>query len=345
MLNDRQIPDCRRCYELEESGMRTLRNSSLENFGHHFDKVLGTHDDGTVDELNMAYLDIRFSNLCNMSCRTCGPQFSTGWYDDHKKIHGDPGHPKVLQVSKNMKTWFEKLKDVLDTVEEVYFAGGEPLITEEHYKILDYWIETNKKDVRIGYTTNFSLMNYKKKSIYDYWNSFGNVRVAASLDATWERGEYLRKGTNWDRTVQNRKTMIEKCPDVYFEITPTVSIFNCFNLPDFHKEWVESGLLEVDNIRINILLDPTEMRLQILPDMLKDKLRKRYQEHIDWLNTFTEKPHNALSGFKNLLYFIEQKDYSDKIPMFKEITDRVDSVRNESFIETYPELKELYDVE
>ena len=57
MLNDRQIPDCRRCYELEESGMRTLRNSSLENFGHHFDKVLGTHDDGTVDELNMAYLD------------------------------------------------------------------------------------------------------------------------------------------------------------------------------------------------------------------------------------------------------------------------------------------------
>jgi len=233
----------------------------------------------------------------------------------------------------------------LDTVEEVYFAGGEPLITEEHYKILDYWIETNKKDVRIGYTTNFSLMNYKKKSIYDYWNSFGNVRVAASLDATWERGEYLRKGTNWDRTVQNRKTMIEKCPDVYFEITPTVSIFNCFNLPDFHKEWVESGLLEVDNIRINILLDPTEMRLQILPDMLKDKLRKRYQEHIDWLNTFTEKPHNALSGFKNLLYFIEQKDYSDKIPMFKEITDRVDSVRNESFIETYPELKELYDVE
>ena len=111
------------------------------------------------------------------------------------------------------------------TVEEACWAGGEPIITEEHYKILDFWIE-NDIDVRLRYTTNFSNLYFKKKSILEYWNSFKDVRIAASLDAMGARGELIRAGTNWNRIEKNRISMIEECPDVYFEITPTVSIMN-----------------------------------------------------------------------------------------------------------------------
>ena len=50
------------------------RNSSISNFEHHWDKVEATSDDGSGGNVNMAYMDIRFSNLCNLKCRSCGPQ-------------------------------------------------------------------------------------------------------------------------------------------------------------------------------------------------------------------------------------------------------------------------------
>ena len=162
-----------------------------------------------------------------------------------------------------MKSFMDELDPLLESVERVYWAGGEPLITKEHYDILDKWISMGKRDVKMDYTTNFTQMYYKRKTAFKYWNAFDNVRVAASLDANHARGEYLRKNMDWSQVVQNRRDMIEQCPQVYFEITPTVSVYNVFNLPDFHKEWIEEGLLEPQNIRINILLDPTYMRLSL----------------------------------------------------------------------------------
>ena len=140
----------------------------------------------------------------------------------------------------------------LDTIEEVYFAGGEALITPQHYEILDYWISKGHTDVKLRYTTNFSNLKYKSKSIIDYWKKFKDVRIAASLDTFGERAEYSRKGTEWDKIISNRNIMLKECPDVYFEITPTVSIFSIHSLFEFHKSWVEQGLLDINNIRVNV---------------------------------------------------------------------------------------------
>ena len=32
--------------------------------------------------------DYRVRNLCNFKCRMCGPQLSTGWYEETKKMYG-----------------------------------------------------------------------------------------------------------------------------------------------------------------------------------------------------------------------------------------------------------------
>ena len=90
MLEDKKSPECRRCYELEENGVWTLRNSSNANFEHHLNKVEQTAEDGSAGDVNMAYMDIRFSNLCNLKCSSCGPQFSSSWCEDHKQTHGYP---------------------------------------------------------------------------------------------------------------------------------------------------------------------------------------------------------------------------------------------------------------
>jgi MoaA/NifB/PqqE/SkfB family radical SAM enzyme len=339
MLQDKKSPECRRCYELEENGMWTLRNSSNENFKHHQSKVEETSDDGSAGDVNMAYMDIRFSNLCNLKCRSCGPQFSSSWFEDHKATHGDPGHPKILQVRDDMLSFMDELDPLLASVERVYWAGGEPLITKEHYDILDKWIAMGKRDVKMDYTTNFTQMYYKRKTAFEYWNSFEHVRVAASLDANHARGEYLRKNMVWTQVVQNRRDMIEQCPHVYFEITPTVSVYNVLNLPDFHKEWIEEGLLEPQNIRINILLDPTYMRLSILPPWKKDAIRLRYLEHLTYLDQF-ENISKVKNDFESVLKFLND-DRTEEIKMFLYKTTRIDNLRNENLFNVFPELQDI----
>jgi len=339
MLQDKKSPECRRCYELEENGMWTLRKSSNENFKHHRERVYETSDDGSAGDVNMAYMDIRFSNLCNLKCRSCGPQFSSSWFEDHKQIYGDLPHKKILQVRDEMLSFMDELDPLLASVERVYWAGGEPLITKEHYDILDKWIAMGKRDVKMDYTTNFTQMYYKRKTAFEYWNSFKHVRVAASLDANHARGEYLRKNMVWSQVVQNRRDMIEQCPHVYFEITPTVSIYNVFNLPDFHKEWIEEGLLEPQNIRINILLDPTYMRLSLLPPWLKDQVRFKYLEHLKYLDQF-ENIDSVKNDYESILKFLNN-DHSEELKMFLFKTERIDNLRKENWREVFPELQDL----
>jgi hypothetical protein len=156
------------------------------------------------------------------------------------------------------------------------------------------------------------------------------------LDANHQRGEYLRKNMIWDTVVQNRRDMIEQCPQVYFEITPTVSVYNVLNLPDFHKEWVEEGLLEPQNIRINILLDPTYMRLSILPEHKKDIIRKRYSEHLQYLEQFDNINH-VKNDYESILKFIND-DRSEELKMFLFKTFKVDKLRQEDVLAVFPEL-------
>ena len=61
-----------------------------KKFGEkHYDKIFETQSDGTHNNVNFTYMDFIFSNLCNMSCRTCSPTFSTQWYDDFMKKFGE----------------------------------------------------------------------------------------------------------------------------------------------------------------------------------------------------------------------------------------------------------------
>ena len=84
MLDDLPCKECTRCYEQEKQGFFSMRNSHNKHFGHHIAKV----DQGINPSFEINYWDIRFSNQCNLKCRSCGPMFSSLWFDDHVKMYG-----------------------------------------------------------------------------------------------------------------------------------------------------------------------------------------------------------------------------------------------------------------
>mgnify|MGYP003336378995 FL=1 len=279
MLAGEKIKGCNRCYEQEESGFFSMRMSANKHFGHHIGLT-----DNPEPPMKMIYWDIRFSNLCNLRCRSCGHIFSSNWYDDQAKLAGGDwakNNTRINFAGRSEDDIWEQLEPQIDNLEQVYFAGGEPLIMEEHYRLLKELIKRGKNNVRLIYNTNFTQTVYKKTNVFELWREFKSVSVGASLDAMGKHAEYIRKNTVWSDVERNREQMLQICPQVDFYISPTLSIMNALHLPDFHCSWVEQGFIRAQDLNVNILQDPTHLRIDIAPTLYKAKLTERYQEHIN----------------------------------------------------------------
>jgi len=336
MLSETPNAACTRCYEQEESGFFSGRRSANKHHGHHIKKL-------ETNPFEMTYWDIRFSNLCNLKCRSCGHIFSSQWYQDQAKLAGGNWKEKntVLNYAGRTETdMWSQLEPHLEYVEQIYFAGGEPLLMEEHYRILDELVRRKRFDVRLVYNTNFTHTDLKGQSVFEYWRQFDSVAVGASLDASGARGEYIRKGIDWAVVEKNRREMIEICPAVDFYISPTLSIMNALHLPDFHKEWVAKGLIRAQDLNVNILQDPVHYRIDIAPAEYKGILLARYREHIEWLRG-QDPLQRATVGFESAITYMTATDNTHLLDTFWRKTHELDSIRNEHMLDIIPELAAL----
>ena len=336
MLNERYNPACNRCYEQEESGFFSGRKSANKHHGHHVKRI----DD---DKFQMSYWDIRFSNLCNLSCRSCGHIFSSSWYQDQAQLAGGywKDRNRALNYAGRTETdMWEQLVPHLDYVEQIYFAGGEPLMMAEHYNILDELERRGRFDVRLIYNTNFTHVQLKDRTVFDYWKKFDSVAVGASLDAMGPRAEYIRKGSNWNTVERNRMQMLETCPDVDFYISPTLSIMNALHLPKFHREWVKKGYIKPQDLNVNILQDPAHLRIDIASTKYKRVIQADYEDHLDWLRP-QDPLQRATVGFESAINFMTATDNSDLLTKFWSKTKELDDLRRENIFDVLPELRAL----
>jgi hypothetical protein len=225
-------------------------------------------------------------------------------------------------------------------VEQIYFAGGEPLMMGEHYNILDELERRGRFDVKLIYNTNFTHVKLKDRTVFDYWKNFESVAVGASLDDMGPRAEYIRKGTDWAVIEQNRIRMLEICPNVDFYISPTVSILNAMHVTDFHRNWVNRGLLQPQDLNVNILQDPAYYRIDIATPKYKQRIKEKFETHIEWLRPL-DSLQRATVGFESAINFMTSNDNSHLLLKFWSKTNELDAIRKEKLIEVIPELESL----
>ena len=344
MLNDIPSPGCERCYVLENSKFESMRESINKRFDKSFAQIENTLEDGTFqpEGPDLEYIDIRFSNLCNFKCRGCSPALSSSWYDDHQQLFAYKSQePKVKSIATQSPAFWEELKVAIPNAQEIYFGGGEPLITKEHFEILKILEEQNRFDIRLSYNTNLAQLNYGQHNLAEIWSKFNFVKVGISIDDIDSRAEYFRHGTKWPLIQANLQKLIDKHPTVLRYVNCTVSLMNVLYLPEIFNQLVSSGVITPNSFNINIMLAPEEFSVQVLPPHLKTLVR-------DKLSIFSEELFNkgltyfkASHDFRNIITFLDEQDKSNLLPVFKERTLKLDQLRNENFALTYPELAEL----
>jgi sulfatase maturation enzyme AslB (radical SAM superfamily) len=234
-----------------------------------------------------------------------------------------------------------QLEPQLEYLEQIYFAGGEPLLMEEHYNILEELVKRKRFDVRLIYNTNFTHTDLKGRSVFEYWKQFKSVAVGASLDGHGKPAEYIRKGTVWADVVKNREDMLRICPEVDFYISPTLSILNAKHLLGFHREWVAAVLIRAQDLNVNILQDPAHYRIDIAPAEYKQELTELYRAHINWLKVVGDPLGRATQGFESAIQFMMATDNTQLIDTFWRKTHELDSIRKENVLDIIPELRAL----
>lgn len=342
MSADQPVKTCENCYKKEKIGRDSMRLSVNRRFADKIQKLKQTRIDGYLEDFTLNYWDIRYNNLCNLACRSCGPNASSSWHQVNVALGKIKNLPKpILIAGSNKFNIFDQMMQHIDHVETIYFAGGEPLIIEEFYEILEVLLSKGRSNVHLLYNTNLTKTSLKKKKIFDLWKKFPNVSIGASIDGLGTRGEYLRQGLAWKEIVKNRKEMLRECPHIDFYISATVSILNVLHLPDFHRECVELGLIGPSDFNVQMLYSPRWLRTSQLPYSLKQQVIEKYNAHLQWL-TPLDTLGRATYSFRGVLKHIEHTDVMDYENFWKNAND-LDRYHNTDLLKVFPELSILKD--
>jgi len=345
MLKGVQNPECENCYKHEKQNICSSRKSVNKDFGKYFDEAIiaSTNlEDGSLKQFKMRYFDIRFSNICNFKCRTCGLHYSSQWEQEdikHSPIHVNP-IPK-----NNNKEFLQNVLDQIPYMDTAYFAGGEPLITEEHYILLEEMIRLGRTNIQLKYNTNLSNLRFKSKDLLSIWKNFKMpIQIYASIDHYGERAEYLRHGTDWG-VIESNFLTIKQQSNINLSINTVLSAFNLLTIDKFYNYLIDKGMYypTCDVYSLYPMATPTHLSCHILPMEYKDQAKIKLQNCVDRFTkeNFThEQTHEFVNGIRWI--YSENTWEREKFNFFSEV-NRLDRIRGENFSKVFPELAPLYE--
>jgi radical SAM protein with 4Fe4S-binding SPASM domain len=328
MIDGYRPKACSLCYKNENNNIKSLRRAFWPK---------------STKRKKITYLDIRLNNICNFKCRMCSEYFSSSLQQETIEMFGKDailGYEKIDLTSTNRKTRQSNLEKLLpyvsEDLERIYFAGGEPLITEEHYAILDQLIANNNFNIKMSYNTNLSKLSYKNHNIFDYWKQFSNVSVGASIDGSGSIAEYMRHGTVWQDILNNIAAIKTQTPHVKLTITSTVSWPTLENLIELQTQWLDTNMFNHDQLLISTLTEPSYFSVTTLPKRHKQSMTEKINEHIKYLGQC-----QLSQQWAELRDFMNNTHTEHELVEFKKRTVMLDQHRNESFNQLFPQFQEF----
>jgi len=322
------VPACEyACFSKEKLGGQSHRQIMNKNYSHLAYLQDMTQTDGSLDTFPI-YLDVRFGNVCNFRCRMCGPESSTSWY---KEMPSELKKP--LDSYTNNETFWKNIDIIAPHLRDIYFAGGEPLVQEGHYKLLTYLVDNKySKNITLSYNTNLSYTRFKSYDVKMIWKNFKKVKLWPSCEGFEKSAEYSRKGLVWKTFNDN----IEHYKEYVQTISSVISIYSISTMPEFLL-WAKRKNLRVHG---TTLINPAHMSVTCLPKHAKRSINLKFKDFL--LTNFDLFDSEELDMIKSWLSFMNSKDDSLLLKDFKLFNEKYDKTRDEKFEVIYPEYNTWY---
>lgn len=377
MLNGDKPESCMKCYKEEEAGHSSKRIWETNYWSQRVDleSLLDETDfDGTVPP-KLKYIDLRFGSKCQLACVMCSPHDSSGWIKDWKTIYPQVTNPTLKTTMawenkgsingssfnwhKNNPVFWQQFYEQIPHMQQIYFAGGESLIIEEHYDILEKCIELgHAKNLELRYNSNGVEW---REDLFELWKHFKLVRFHYSVDDIGIRNEYIRYPSKWDRTEEVFRILDTQTSDnVEVTIACAVQALNIYYIPDFILWKLRQNFKKINvwpqgagMINYHFVYHPAHLNVKVLPKWFKEEVRKKYDRVIPEIEDYWKQHGNTdydkwrkdtygIDRLYGMVQFMESDDWSNRLPEMKQFLDLCDKQRNTSFSDTFPEMSNIF---
>lgn len=362
VLHGERPAECEPCFVLEDQGVESLRQRHIAGVIPESRITLYPHALNGMDRnfkmpFEFPTMEIKLNNLCNLKCRMCHPMDSTSWNDwkevEEFYIKENNFMVKAIEDLNLMRkpyldkfddnpNWWTSLEKLLPYFRRVEFAGGEPLMDPQHYRILDM-LKPYGRQIEIKYATNGTTLGISKgRTIHDYWPHFKSVAVNISIDGIDDVYNYIRGNGDWNQVVENIKE-IQKISNVSRIVgAVAVQVSNVLTLDEMIVYFLdELGIV----FYTNIVKYPNVLSVQVLPPNLKILAVQRLNAVKDHVPKFKHVKENpilldlTIKQINGIINYINATDQSDKWEDCVEFNRRLDKTRNQIFTDVTPEFK------
>ena len=289
VLNSERPPECEPCFSLEDQGVESLRQRHIA--GKIPEARINLYPNTPLLEVmpfEIPTMELKLNNLCNLKCRMCHPMDSTSWNDwsEVKEFykaegnimyaiveeHGLEQKPHLDKFQDNPQ-WWASLEKLLPYFRRVEFAGGEPLMDPQHYRILDM-LAPYGDNIEIKYATNLTMLGKNNRTVWEYWPKFKSVAVNVSIDGIGASYEYIRGNASWAELINNIE-QIQSIPNISRIVgAVAVQVSNIMVLDKMIEYFLDKiGIV----FYTNMVQHPSLLSIQVLPSELKTVAIERLQ--------------------------------------------------------------------
>jgi len=362
VLNNERPPECEPCFSLEDQGVVSLRKRHVE--GHIPEARINLYPNA-LDNLRKDYsmpfeiptMELKLNNLCNLKCRMCHPMDSTSWNDwseikDFYKKEGNIMYAIVEEHNLENKPFLDKFQDdprwwaslekLLPYFRRVEFAGGEPLMDPQHYRILDM-LAPYGHQIEIKYATNLSMLGKSNRTIWEYWPKFKSIAVNVSIDGIGSSYEYVRGNASWAELINNIK-QIQTIPNISRIVgAVTVQVSNVLILDKMIEYFLDDLGIVFHTHRVEY---PKLLSAQVIPSDLRKIAIERLEQvslrvpEFKFVKKYPQLLPYTLGQIKDNINYLKARDQSYLWQDCVEFNRRLDKSRDQSFTDITPEFKD-----
>ncbi len=349
MLEGRQPEICANCFREESLDIRSYREDANAQYGGAMAAAAeATAPDGSAPLTLVRSLDVRLGNACNLQCRMCSPVSSKLLIPEWRLLYGVGEDNPELSALEHVN-WFDRddfwdnCERLLPGLEQLHFAGGEPMIITRMLDFLQRVIDAGHAGhIRLSYVTNLTTL---PERVIKLWPAFQEVTLTGSLDGHQPINSFIRYPAKWDRIDANLRRLTGS-PDLFnvrrLTFNTTVQAYNVLYLTDLFEELMPRGAPHVKVYpRLSLLTWPSCFSVQVLPPALKQLAAERLRAFVaTWTGRWPETGaglDNFLGSIGGVIEHMNAADRSHELPDFAQRTRLFDGTRGQDVRAVMPE--------
>lgn len=295
MQSGEKLVECVKCWEQESAGKGSMRQK--------YNKIFAPN--GYLTNKDLEYLEVSFSNLCNLACRMCDITASSSWANLYNKtfyLENNPDDHAVprefLEKSGKAKTKVLGFNNYdfshidLSKLKEIKILGGEPMIMPQHEIFLKELCEKSDylNEVVLTYHTNVTRL--PSQQVLNVWKTLKDVKIIFSIDGYGEVNDYQRTFSSWDEIEKNISWYKSLDINLTFGIHTTLSVLNTWRYDEFCN-WFEKDYNYYKEKSIDFVRYPDYLNLSFMPE----KFKSMYIERIDRCELIPSRNKTAIKNY------------------------------------------------